>query len=81
MSCNDQSLIAKQLLQDNGTILSENNTKHIEEIEEQATIISTVIQQRHALGISQRELNCSKIKEHPHKIHSVRMALFYFSNT
>ena len=30
--------------------------KTIEEIEEQAIIISTVIQQRHALGISQREL-------------------------
>ena len=30
--------------------------KTIEEIEEQAAIISTVIQQRHALGISQREL-------------------------
>lgn len=30
--------------------------KTIEEIEEQATIISTVIEQRHALGISQREL-------------------------
>ena len=30
--------------------------KTIEEIEEQATIISTVIKQRHALGISQREL-------------------------
>ena len=30
--------------------------KTIEEIEEQAAIISTVIEQRHALGISQREL-------------------------
>ena len=30
--------------------------KTIEEIEEPATIISTVIQQRHTLGISQREL-------------------------
>lgn len=32
------------------------DSKTIEEIEEQAAIISTVIQQRHALGISQREL-------------------------
>lgn len=32
------------------------DAKTIEEIEEQAAIISTVIQQRHALGISQREL-------------------------
>ena len=30
--------------------------KTIEEIEEQAAIINTVIKQRHALGISQREL-------------------------
>ena len=35
---------------------SVDDKKTIEEIEEQATIISTVIQQRHALGISQREL-------------------------
>ena len=33
-----------------------NDKKTIEEIDEQAAIISTVIQQRHALGISQREL-------------------------
>lgn len=30
--------------------------RDIEEIEEQAAIISAVIQQRHALGVSQREL-------------------------
>lgn len=35
---------------------STNDAKTIEEIEEQATIISAVIQQRHVLGISQREL-------------------------
>lgn len=33
-----------------------NDKKTIEETDEQAAIISTVIQQRHALGISQREL-------------------------
>lgn len=33
-----------------------NDKKTIEDIEEQAAIISAVIEQRHALGISQREL-------------------------
>ena len=50
------------------------DSKTIKEIEEQAAIISTVIQQRHALGISQRELasRCGILQSSVARIESMK---------